>query len=88
MSNVARFSRFLLAVFGAVVILLVGLLLFRVEVIHDPSVALWPTYSLLQLDTLPSVQAPDTWFPYAVHVLIWTAALYGVMAVFERAQSR
>ena len=78
----------ILALVGAVVILLLGLFLFRAEVIHDPSVALWPTYSLLQLDTLPSVQAPETWFPYGVHVLIWTAALYGVIAVFERAQKR
>ena len=88
MSNVARFSRFLLAVFGAVVILLVGLLLFHIEVIHDPSVALWPTYGLLQLDALPTALAPETWFPYGVHVLIWTAALYGVFAVVQRAQNR
>ena len=46
---------------------------------------LWP---LLHLDALPSAQAPETWFPYGVHVLIWTAALYGVFAVFQRAQKR
>jgi hypothetical protein len=88
MSNVARWSRLLTAVFGAVVILLLGLFFVRAGVIHDPSTALWPTYGLLQLDALPGAQAPETWFPYGVHVLIWTAALYGVLAVFQRAQKR
>lgn len=85
MSNVARWSRLLTSVVGAVAILLVGLLLFHVEVIHDPAVALWPTYSLLQLDAIPSAQAPETWFPFAVHVLVWTAVLYGVLSVAHRA---
>jgi hypothetical protein len=88
MSNVARFSRFLLAVFGAVVILMVGLLLFHIEVIHDPSVALWPTYGLLHLNTVPSVQDPSTWFPLAVHVFVWTVVLYAILAVAQRAQRR
>ena len=88
MSKVARWSRFLTATVGAVALLLLGVFLFRVEVIRDPSVALWPTYGLLQLDALPSAQAPETWFPYGVHVLIWTAALYGVLAVVQRAQKR
>lgn len=86
MSKVARWSRLLTAIVGAVVILLVGLFFFRAEVIHDPSVALWPTYGLLQLDALPGARAPETWFPYGVHLLIWTAVLYGVLAVFQRAQ--
>ena len=88
MSSVARFSRFLLAVFGAVVILLVGLLFFRIEVIHDPANALWPTYDLLHLNAIPSAQDPSTWFPLAVHVFVWTVVLYAILAVAQRAQKR
>ena len=88
MSNVARFSRFLLAVVGAVAVLLVGIVLFRIEVIHDPAVAMWPTYDLLHLDALPSAQAPETWFPYGVHVFVWTVILYALLAVAQRAQKR
>ncbi|MEP6470417.1 MAG: hypothetical protein ABJC28_00275 [Acidobacteriota bacterium] len=88
MSNVARWSRFLTAIAGAVAILLLGVFLFRVEVIHDPAVALWPTYGLLHLDAIPSAQAPETWFPFAVHVLVWTAVLYAVLAVAHRAGKR
>jgi len=86
MSKVARWSRLLTAMVLAVVILLLGLFFVRAEVIHDPSTALWPTYGLLQLNALPGADAPETWFPYGVHVLIWTAALYGVLTVFHRAQ--
>ena len=88
MSNVARWSRLLTAVVGAVAILLVGLLLFHVEVIHDPAVAMWPTYDLLHLDAIPSAQDSTTWFPLGVHVFVWTAILYAVLAVVQRAQKR
>jgi hypothetical protein len=84
MSRVDRWSRFLTAVSLAVVILLGGLGLFRAGVITDPSSALWPTYDLFNLDVLqghPPIS--EMVFAFGVHVLIWTAALYGVMALFR-----
>jgi hypothetical protein len=81
MSNVARWSRLLSAGLGAVGILLAGLGLSRLGVIENQSVALWPTYDLLQLDTLRGSPMSTMLVPFAFHVLIWTAVLYVVMTL-------
>lgn len=82
MSRVDRWSRLLTAVSLAVVILLVGLGLFRAGVIQDPGNALWPTYDLLNLDILQgNPPISDMAFAFGVHVLIWTAILYAALSL-------
>ena len=89
MSRVDRWSRFLTAVSLAVVILLVGLGLFRAGVIQDPGYALWPTYDLLSLGVLQgNPPISEMAFAFGVHVLIWTAILYGVMALARFARKQ
>jgi hypothetical protein len=83
MSNVARWSRLLTAALGAVGILLAGLGLSHLGVIENPSVALWPTYDLLNLDTLRGSPISTMWVPFGFHVLIWTAVLYAVLAIVQ-----
>ena len=85
MSNVARWSRLLTALLGAVGILVVGVVLSRLGVIENQSVALWPTYDLLHVETLRGPASISTmWFPFAVQVLIWTAILFALLALGER----
>jgi hypothetical protein len=82
MSNVARWSRLLTATLGAIGILLAGVGLSRVGVIENESAALWPTYRLLSVGSLRGPPTVSTmWFPFAVHVLIWTAILYAVLSL-------
>jgi uncharacterized membrane protein len=82
MSKVARWSLLLTAILGAVVILLAGVGLFRAGVIESQSAALWPTYDLLNLEIFQGrVAAPTMWFSLGVQVLIWTVALYVVLAL-------
>ena len=87
MSNVARWSRLLTALLGAVGILVAGVVLSRVGVIENQSVALWPTYDLLHVETLRGPASLSTmWFPFAVQVFVWTVIWYAVLAVGERLQ--
>lgn len=81
MSNVARWSRLLSAGLGAVGILLAGLGLSRLGVIENQRVALWPTYDLLQLDTLRGSPISTMWVPFGFHVLIWTAVFYAILTL-------
>jgi hypothetical protein len=85
MSNVARWSRLLTALLGAVGILVVGVGLSRAGVIGSEGVALWPTYDLLHVETLRGSASISTmWFPFAAQVFIWTAILYALLALGER----
>lgn len=89
MSRVARWSRFLSAAFGAVVILLGGVGLSRAGVIQNPSTALWPTYDLLNLEIFHGTPPlPTLAFAFAVHVLIWTGVLYALLSLGGRFQKR
>lgn len=82
MSQVARWSRLLTAVLGAVAILLAGQGLFRAEVIENPGTALWPTYDLLNLDVFHGAPPLSTMaFSFGVQLLIWTAILYAVLSL-------
>jgi hypothetical protein len=89
MSNVARWTRLLTALLGAVGILVAGVVLSRVGVIENQSVALWPTYDLLHVETLRGPGSISTmWFPFAVQVFVWTAILFALLALGERLQRR
>lgn len=92
MSAVRKWTLFLRALVVAVGILLVGVGAFRVGVIEDQSLALWPTSELLSLERLEGPQ------PYsrlaliaAVQVAIWTLIAYLLFTgfgAFRRSGSR
>jgi len=84
MSAVRRWNLFLRAASVAVVILVLGLLAFRVGVIEDQRVALWPTFDLLHLDRLDADQPLSSLVLYgAVQLAIWTLLAYGVFVVVD-----
>jgi hypothetical protein len=73
MSAVRRWNLFVRAALVAVGILVFGVGAFRVGVIEDERVALWPTFELLHLDRLQG-QQPLSGLALiaAVQIMIWT----------------
>jgi uncharacterized membrane protein (GlpM family) len=79
MSAVRRWNLFLLALFLAVVILVLGVGACRVGVIQDQRVALWPTFELLHLDRVEGDEPVSNLALYGgVQVAIWTLFAYFV----------
>ncbi len=79
MSAVRKWTLFLRAVFVAIGVLALSVGAFRVGVIADERLALWPTFELLHLDRLEGPQPVSSLALFAaVHVTIWTALAYFV----------
>lgn len=77
MSAVRKWTLFLRAVIVAIGILVLGVSAFRVGVIEDPRLALWPTFELLHLDRFQGQQPLSRLALFAsVQVTIWTLLAY------------
>lgn len=77
MSAVRKWTLFLRAVFAAIGILALGVGAFRVGVIEDERLALWPTFELLHLDKLQGQQPLSSLAEVAaVQLAIWTLLAY------------
>jgi hypothetical protein len=77
MSAVRKWNLFLRAIIVAIGILILGVGAFRVGVIEDQSLALWPAFGLLQLERLQGQQPLSSWAVLAaVQVTIWTLLAY------------
>ena len=69
---------------AAIGILILGVGAFRVGVIEDQSLALWPAFGLLQLERLQGQQPLSSWGLFAaVQVTIWTLLAYLLFSGFE-----
>jgi hypothetical protein len=81
MSAVRRWSLFLRAIIVAIGILVLGVGAFRLGVIEDQRLALWPTFGLLHLERLQGYQPLSSLaLPAAVQVAIWTLLAYLLFA--------
>lgn len=79
MSAVRKFTLFLRAVIVAIGILVLGVGAFRVDVIQDQRLALWPAFELLHLDRFQGQQPLSRLaLVAAVQVTIWTLLAYGL----------
>jgi hypothetical protein len=79
MSAVRKWTLFLRAVFVAIAILALGVGAFRVGVIEDQRLALWPAFELLHLDRLEAHQPVSSLALLAgVQITIWTVLGYFV----------
>jgi hypothetical protein len=77
MSAVQRWNMVVRAALVAVGILVLGVLAFRMGVIQDQSVALWPTFGLLHLGRFQGQQPLSRLtLISAVHIMIWTLLAY------------
>lgn len=78
-SAVRKWTLFLRAVIIAIGILVLGVGAFRVGVLEDQRLALWPTFELLHLDRFPGQQPVSRLALFAaVQVTIWTLLFYGL----------
>ena len=81
MSTVRKWTLFLRAVVVAIGILVLGVGAFRVGVIEDQRLALWPTFELLHLDRFQGEQPLSILaLLAAVQVTIWTLLAYFLFA--------
>jgi len=84
MSAVRRWNLFVRAALVAVGILVLGVGAFRVGVIEDQRVALWPTFELLHLDKFEGQQPLSRLALIAtVHIVIWTFLAFLVFYGFD-----
>ncbi len=84
MSAVRKWTLFLRAVIVAIGILVLGVGAFRVGVIEDQRLALWPTFGLLHLDRVEGPQPLSRLTLFAaVQVTIWTLFAYVLFLGFD-----
>ena len=77
MNPVRRWTLFLRAVVVAIGILVLGTYAFRIGVIEDQRLALWPTFGILDLDRIQGQWPVSTVALVAsVQVVIWTLLSY------------
>lgn len=68
---------FLRAIIVAIGVLVLGVGAFRLGIVDDQRLALWPTFDLLKLESGQGQQPLSTLAPvFAVQVTIWTLLVY------------